>query len=482
MKFRLVVLLCLSMILIATTCIEATSSDTPRLIRPRISNTLSQTTGNSLVIKCNNKVVRDGSTISISDDDFLLFQINVNSDGLYGIEKATLSFNQETPVELKRQNNAIADSYPLPQNLEDGQYPLVLKVKIGRLYSNPVVRPSYETMSTRGSTSLNVMSSSAVSDTFEDVEGEKTYLFVLKKSTSSQVSTPTKTISLTAPVFPVTTLIPYSGEIVTITVTPNTPTPTATKTLMITKLPTQTVTPTKTITRVIKIPELSGEEPIPIITSFKITPPAEEIPPRPSIPVEIETIPTEAPTVELTEEEVMNQYTVSEWAVSEVTKAKKNQLIPSSIGTNLKKDVTRKEFAAIAFKYCEAYMGKEIKKPTSNPFRDTNDTEILKAYAIGVTKGVSETEFAPNEYITREQMATMMARALKAVGQDISFEDSLVEPFMDHQTISDYAIESVYFMADKEIIKGMGDNTFGAKGTATIEQSLLISERMYQTF
>ena len=46
-------------------------------------------------------------------------------------------------------------------------------------------------------------------------------------------------------------------------------------------------------------------------------------------------------------------------------------------------------------------------KATVNPFTDTYDAEVLKAYNPGITNGTSETTFSPEELITREQMATI---------------------------------------------------------------------------
>ena len=42
--------------------------------------------------------------------------------------------------------------------------------------------------------------------------------------------------------------------------------------------------------------------------------------------------------------------------------------------------------------------------------------QVLKAYNLEITKGVSDDEFAPDTLITREQMATMMTRALTKAG------------------------------------------------------------------
>ena len=56
---------------------------------------------------------------------------------------------------------------------------------------------------------------------------------------------------------------------------------------------------------------------------------------------------------------------------------------------------------------------------TANPFRDVNQGDyyyaaVLWAVDIGITKGVSETEFAPNDPCTRAQVVTFLWRATPA--------------------------------------------------------------------
>ena len=77
----------------------------------------------------------------------------------------------------------------------------------------------------------------------------------------------------------------------------------------------------------------------------------------------------------------------------------------------------------------------------------------------------------------------MMTRALTKAGiETIIGEIEMSAKFNDHPTISEYAIESVYFMSAEEIIKGVGNNTFNPKGNATREHALLISERSAEKF
>ena len=122
----------------------------------------------------------------------------------------------------------------------------------------------------------------------------------------------------------------------------------------------------------------------------------------------------------------------------------------------------------------EKLTGQKAIPVAINPFTDTKDKEVLKAYNIGITKGTSNTTFSPDDLITREQMATMMTNALTKAGKDTSRPES-VKLFADDKDFSDYAKNSIYYMSSIGIIKGVGDNRFDAKGNASREQALIIS-------
>ena len=54
--------------------------------------------------------------------------------------------------------------------------------------------------------------------------------------------------------------------------------------------------------------------------------------------------------------------------------------------------------------------------------------------------------------------------------------------FADDASISEWAKESVYFMAENGIINGVGDNMFSPKANCTREQSVAISVRTFDKF
>ena len=193
--------------------------------------------------------------------------------------------------------------------------------------------------------------------------------------------------------------------------------------------------------------------------------------------------------------------TGSPWAQDELEMANAMGLIPDSLrGQDLARHITRAEFAAVAVKLYENLTGDEPTPVSPNPFSDTNDPEVLKAFNIGAVNGMSATTFEPNTPLNREQAATMLARVLKTayipgwtLPTDGNFTLNFAQPakFADDDKIGDWAKPSVYFMVANEIIKGMGDNKFGPRNTtpaedalnyagATREQSLAIAVRIVE--
>ena len=173
----------------------------------------------------------------------------------------------------------------------------------------------------------------------------------------------------------------------------------------------------------------------------------------------------------------------SDWAVAELDKANELQLIPNKLKyADLTANITRAEFAHVAVKLYEKLTGNKAVAVARNPFIDTSDEEVLKAYNLEITNGTSDVTFNPNDLITREQMATMMTRALTKAGIDTKVDLEKVAKFSDDAEMHDWGKASIYYMSNIEIIKGVGNNTFNVLGNATREQALLISERSATKF
>ena len=189
----------------------------------------------------------------------------------------------------------------------------------------------------------------------------------------------------------------------------------------------------------------------------------------------------------------------SQWAEATIEKAEEVGLVPDILeGEDLTKPITRKEFAAVCVKLYEKLSGKSAAPARENPFADTDDAEVLKAYNAGITSGIAADKFGPDIILNREQAATMLTRVFKkafVVGWTLkedgkyAFHYTMPPKFADDAKISDWAKPSVYFMVSHKIISGIGNNTFAPKAdtpaeqaagyaNATREQALAISLRI----
>ena len=185
---------------------------------------------------------------------------------------------------------------------------------------------------------------------------------------------------------------------------------------------------------------------------------------------------------------VFAAFNASDWAKPELEKAQSYGLIPNILnGADFTQPINRAEFAAVSVKLYENLSGKAATPVASNPFADTNDSEILKAYNIGLTSGTSAAAFSPNDLLTREQAATMLTRAIKAsyipgwtLAEDGNYALNFTQPakFADDGNINDWAKPSVYYANAKGIISGTGGNMFSPADSATREQALAIAVRM----
>lgn len=183
----------------------------------------------------------------------------------------------------------------------------------------------------------------------------------------------------------------------------------------------------------------------------------------------------------------------SAWAKMELDHADALGLIPSSLkGADMTKPITREEFAELAVILYEKTTGTKAAAASTNPFKDTDNQEILKAYELGITQGISATVFAPKELTNREQVATMLSRAIRGMVPDGDFSTTATPSFTDQKNISSWAMDHVLFMSKLGIIKGT-NGKFMPKATTTAEaasgyatttreQALAMSVRIYENY
>ena len=128
-------------------------------------------------------------------------------------------------------------------------------------------------------------------------------------------------------------------------------------------------------------------------------------------------------------------------------------------------------------------------EPATNrsiPFSDV-DMGAYYASAVswakqnGIVNGVTENEFAPNDNITREQIAAIMHRYAQYKGYDVSVgENTSILSYDDFDSISEYAIVSMQYACGSGLIKGKSESTLNPLDNATRAEIAAILHRFIE--
>ena len=162
----------------------------------------------------------------------------------------------------------------------------------------------------------------------------------------------------------------------------------------------------------------------------------------------------------------------SSWATAELDKAAGYGLIPDILkGADMTRPINREEFAELALLLYEKTTGKTAQPASANPFTDTSNPQILKAFSLGITKGTSASTFSPKVLINREQCATMLFNTIKIMAPNADYSIAGVPDFPDQKHISAWAVEATKYMSKLGIIKGDLQGNFMPKATTTVQES-----------
>ncbi len=101
------------------------------------------------------------------------------------------------------------------------------------------------------------------------------------------------------------------------------------------------------------------------------------------------------------------------------------------------------------------------------------------AVETGVTEGVSETEFAPDMDVTREQFVTFLYRFAALEGQ-ADGKPADLSAFQDAALVADWAQEAMAWAVGQGIVEGVTEDTIVPQGTATRAQAVTMLYRYEQ--
>jgi len=100
------------------------------------------------------------------------------------------------------------------------------------------------------------------------------------------------------------------------------------------------------------------------------------------------------------------------------------------------------------------------------------------AHQLGIVNGRSESQFAPRALISRQEMFTMIARALAQSGLPLAASDSKALPFDDALDVAPYAVEAIAAMTGQGFIEGDGSQLHPL-GHSTRAEAAVMLYRMF---
>ena len=106
---------------------------------------------------------------------------------------------------------------------------------------------------------------------------------------------------------------------------------------------------------------------------------------------------------------------------------------------------------------------------------------VIWAHENGIVMGITESEFAPDNNITREQIAAIIYRYAKYAGYDVSVgEKTDILSYNDASEISEYAVSAVRYTVGSGLIKGKSNSTLDPQDNATRAEIAAILQRFIE--
>lgn len=138
--------------------------------------------------------------------------------------------------------------------------------------------------------------------------------------------------------------------------------------------------------------------------------------------------------------------------------------------------MTRAEFVALLIRS----LG--LKGQNSATFQDIKNhwagDAIRTALAHGIIGGYSSRAFGPDDPITREQMAVMLANSSQLVSLSSSVSGTNLTSFKDQGSISAWAKQQVSDVVGNELMNGYPGGSFLPRGLATRAEIAAVIHRL----
>jgi len=168
-----------------------------------------------------------------------------------------------------------------------------------------------------------------------------------------------------------------------------------------------------------------------------------------------------------------------DWAKESIALLEENHVVNHKTDTTFEPatPITRGELAMFMVRT----LGLSEKAATEN-FADVDPNavyakEVAVGKAVGMLQGVGDNKYNPESQITRQDLMTIVARALAIRANDSAAE---LAAFSDGSLVADYAKDTVAAMVFEGLVKGNADGTLNPLGNTSRAEAAVIMARIWE--
>ena len=142
-------------------------------------------------------------------------------------------------------------------------------------------------------------------------------------------------------------------------------------------------------------------------------------------------------------------------------------------------DMNRAQIVTVLYRLAGSPAVENAAPFTDVPADSYYGDAVAWAYANGIVKGVSDTQFNPNASVTREQMVTFLGRYAVWSGETVEAQGDL-SAYIDGDTVSAFAVKYMTWAVESGLINGITADTLVPAGTANRAQVAVVLMRFSQ--
>lgn len=169
----------------------------------------------------------------------------------------------------------------------------------------------------------------------------------------------------------------------------------------------------------------------------------------------------------------------SPWAEKEIYDARVYGLVTYDLAKEVKGEISRADAAEAGVRLYERLTGDKIGGDLEDPFADTDDRNVLKAYKLGIVKGVGNSKFNPDANVTRQDLVVIMYNSIWRANPALAKGD-MTSSFTDWSDVSGYAQAPMKYMLSNGIVKGKSENILEPKSNISKQETLMVAKRIYE--